>query len=40
MLLKKLSKLRNILLCIAQDLIGNDWEHSFIEPDLKHHISK
>ena len=35
------SKLRNMLLCVLlQTVIGQDWEHSFIEPNWKHHISK
>ena len=29
------------MLCVLlKTVIGNDWEHSFIEPDLKHHITK
>jgi hypothetical protein len=34
------SKLRNMLLCVLLNtIIGKDWEHSFVEPDLKHRIS-
>ena len=42
-LLKTNSKLqiRNKLVCVLlQTVIGKDWEHSFIEPDWKHRISK
>ena len=35
------SKLRNILLCVfLKTVISKDWEHSFIENDWKHRISK
>jgi hypothetical protein len=35
------SKLRNMLLCVLlQTVTGKDWDHSFIEPDWKHRISK
>jgi hypothetical protein len=37
---KKKSKLRNILCVLLKTVIGKDWEHLFIEPDLKHRISK
>jgi hypothetical protein len=41
MLLKGNSKLRNMLLCVLlKTVIGKNWEHSFIEPDWKHRISK
>jgi hypothetical protein len=40
-LLKKKSKLCNILLCVLlKTVIGKDWEHSFTESDLKQRISK
>ena len=39
-LLKKKSKLRYILCVLLKTVIGKDWEHLFIEPDLKHRISK
>ena len=39
-LLKKKSKLTNILCVLLKTVIGKDWEHLFIEPDLKHRISK
>ena len=30
-----------MLICVLlATVIGKDWEHSFIEPDLKHRISK
>jgi hypothetical protein len=38
---KNHSKLRNIVLCVLlKTVIRKDWEHLFIESDLKHRISK
>jgi hypothetical protein len=35
------SKLRNMFLCVFhKNVLGKDWEHSFIEHDWKHRISK
>ena len=39
-LLKQLQITQYFQCVFLKTVIGKDWEHSFIEPDLKHRISK